>query len=86
MLDDRWDVSMVLHHFLVVAAALIGRPASHCEAHEDVDLEESSVGFAAVEELLIELEESHVGVIFIWGPEGAVEAMTLLSETYGWVD
>ena len=71
---------MVLHHFLVVAAALIGRPASHCEA------EESSVGFAAVEELLIELEESHVGVIFIWGPEGAVEAMTLLSETYGWVD
>ncbi len=69
VLDDGWYVSMVLHHFLMMAAALIGRSASYCEAHEDIDLKEASICFAAVEELLIELQKSHVGMVLICSPE-----------------
>lgn len=69
-----------------MAAALIWRPASYCDAHKDIDLKEPPISFAAIEELLIQLQKSHVGMILICGPQGAIEAVTLLSEAHSWID
>jgi hypothetical protein len=86
VVNNGGDVSMILDHFLMVTAALIRRPTSNREAHENVDLEEPAVCLTAVEELLIEFQKPHVGMILNWGPKGAVEAGPFLTGAHSGVD
>lgn len=51
VLDDAGDVLMVFHHFLMVAATLVGRTCFDCFAHLDIDFYCFSLNAIRVEKM-----------------------------------
>lgn len=73
MCNDGGDVTMVLHHLLMVAAALIRGAGLDPKTHEDVDLEETTIAVAALEEPAVCLQEAHIGCVLIDVPQREIE-------------
>lgn len=65
MVDYVGNGAMVLHHLLVVAAALGGGPGFDEFAHQYVDLEGLSLMPIRLEELPVFPQEGHVGYILV---------------------
>lgn len=78
MVDNAGNGAVVLHHLLVVAAALCGGPGLDELAHEDVDLQGLPLVPIRLEELPVFPQEGHVGYILLQFPEGIVKARSIL--------
>lgn len=53
MADDVGDVPVIFDHFLVMAAALVGRAGLHPLTHENVNLHQSPLFSVGTEKKLI---------------------------------
>jgi hypothetical protein len=62
------DVGVVFEHFLVVAAALLGRPAFNVLTHEFVQSVFSLVFSCLLDHLSIFLDEQEIFCVFLDGP------------------
>jgi hypothetical protein len=58
--DDGGDVTVVQHHLLVVAAALVGETGAHMRAHEQIDAYTPLPTAGPSEELLVLCQKSHI--------------------------
>lgn len=53
VLDDACGRTMPLHHFLMMAAALVGRAGRDCLAHLHVNLDAFPADFIRIKELCV---------------------------------
>lgn len=71
MVDDSFYVLVVLHHFLVVAAALLVRAGADSLAHHPVQVPFAPVLLPAFDHLFEFDEEAHIFLVFLLIPVGS---------------
>ena len=77
MLDDPRNASMMLHHFLVVTAALGRRAGNDALAHEDVNSNLPLDLFAPQKPLLILDEKGHIKAVLLFRPQTGLKSRLL---------
>jgi hypothetical protein len=70
--DNIRDGVVVLHHFLMMTAALVRKSTLNRKTHQHVDLLKLSFSFAQIKEMWEINQELHIAEIFLKAPKGMV--------------